>query len=63
MSIQFARGAETPTVIDRSRAQDGPTQVSVGIWVADINGIESAKQAFTADIAAVLRWKDSRLHK
>ena len=33
MSIQFARGAEMPTVIDRPRAQDGPTQVSVGIWI------------------------------
>jgi hypothetical protein len=26
-SVQFARGAEMPAVIDRPRAQDGPTQV------------------------------------
>src|SRR5712671_7928824 len=61
MSIQFARGADLPTVIDRPRAQDGPTQVSVGIWIADITSIDSAQQSFTAEIAVVLRWKDSRL--
>lgn len=61
MSIQFARGAEMPAVIDRPRAQDGPTQVSIGIWVADITGIDSAQQSFTAEIAVVLRWKDPRL--
>src|SRR5437879_1798851 len=61
MSIQFARGAEMPTVIDRPRAQDGPTQVSVGIWIADITSIDSAQQSFTAEVAIVLRWKDPRL--
>src|SRR6266850_2327192 len=61
MSIQFARGADLPTVIDRPRAQDGPTQVSVGIWIVDITSIDSAQQSFTAEIAVVLRWKDSRL--
>jgi len=61
MSIQFARGADLPTVIDRPRAQDGPTQVSVGIWIADITSIDSAQQSFTAEIAVVLRWKDPRL--
>jgi len=61
MSIQFARGAEMPTVIDRPRAQDGSTQVSIGIWVADITSIDSAQQSFTAEMALVLRWKDPRL--
>jgi hypothetical protein len=61
MSIQFARGAEMPTVIDRPRAQDGPTQVSVGIWIVDITNIDSAQQNFTADIAVVLQWKDARI--
>ena len=60
-SIQFARGAEMPAVIDRPRAQDGPTQVSVGIWIADITSIDSAQQSFTAEIAVVLRWRDPRL--
>ena len=61
MSIQFARGADLPTVIDRPITGDGPTQVSVGIWIADITSIDSAQQSFTAEIAVVLRWKDPRL--
>src|SRR5213082_1099036 len=61
MSIQFARGADLPTVIDRPITGDGPTQVSVGIWIADISSIDSAQQTFTAELAVVLRWKDSRL--
>src|SRR5213082_2866891 len=61
MSIQFARGADLPTVIDRPITGDGPTQVSVGIWIADISSIDSAQQTFTAEIAVVLRWKDPRL--
>jgi Neurotransmitter-gated ion-channel ligand binding domain len=61
MSIQFARGAEVPAVIGRPGAQDGPTQVSVGIWIADISNVDSAQQTFIAEVAVVLRWKDSRL--
>jgi len=61
MSSQVAHGAEMPAVIDRPRPQDGPTQVSVGIWIADITSIDSAQQSFTAEIAVVLRWKDPRL--
>ena len=58
---RLAHGAETPAVIDRPGADDGPTEVSVGIWMVDINKIDSAEQSFTADIAVVLHWKDARL--
>jgi hypothetical protein len=61
MSILPARGAETPTLIERPAAQAGPTQVSVGIWIVDVSNIDSAQQNFTADIALVLHWKDPRL--
>jgi hypothetical protein len=61
MSIQLARSAETPALIERPESGNGPTQVSVGIWIVDINSIDSAQQNFTADIAIVLRWKDARL--
>jgi hypothetical protein len=61
MSIQLARSAETSAPIERPEAEKGPTQVSVGIWIVDITNIDSAQQNFTADIAVVLRWKDSRL--
>jgi hypothetical protein len=61
MSIRLADSAEAPAVIDRPSAEDGPTHVSVGIWIADISNIDSAQQNFTADIAVVLQWKDTRL--
>ncbi len=60
-SIQPGLGAEAPMVIDRPAADFGPTQVFVGMWVVDISNIDSAQQNFTAEIAVVLRWKDSRL--
>ena len=61
ISILDARGAEMPAVIERPAAGNSPTQISVGIWVVDINSIDSAQQNFTADIAVVLQWKDARL--
>jgi Neurotransmitter-gated ion-channel ligand binding domain/Neurotransmitter-gated ion-channel transmembrane region len=59
--LAHVHGAEVPAVIDRPNADTGPTQVSVGIWIVDISGIDSAQQTFTADVATVLRWKDPRL--
>jgi hypothetical protein len=61
MSIQLVRSAETPNLIERPASGNGPTQVSVGIWIVDISKIDSAEQSFTAEVAVVLRWKDSRL--
>src|SRR6476620_11870970 len=61
MSILDAGGAEMPAVIERPRADDGPTRVSIGIWMVDITSIDSAQQSFTAEMALVLRWKDPRL--
>jgi hypothetical protein len=61
ISIQLARSAETPTLIERPNANSSPTQISVAIWFVDINSIDSAQQSFTADVFVVLRWKDPRL--
>jgi hypothetical protein len=61
MAIRSAGIAETPPLIDRPAPEAGPTEVSVGIWVVDLTKIDSAQQDFTADVAVVLRWKDSRL--
>src|SRR5467141_132288 len=60
-SLQLSHGAETRTLIDRPDPDSRPTQVSVDIFFVDINSIDSAQQTFTADIAVVLRWKDTRL--
>jgi len=59
--VQFARASEAPALIDRPNTDSGPTQISTLIWVVDINGIDSARQSFTADVVVVLRWKDPRL--
>src|SRR6476646_7182236 len=61
ISIQLARGAEAPALIERPLAEAGPTRISVGIWMVDITGIDSAQQNFTAEVAIVLRWRDPRL--
>ena len=61
MSIQLARSAEAPALIERPQTEAGPTRVSVGIWMADITSIDSAQQNFTAEVAVVLRWRDPRL--
>ena len=61
MSIPPVHRAEAPALIERPASGNGPTQVSVGIWIVDIANIDSAQQNFTADIAIVLRWKDARL--
>jgi len=61
LSIRLTLGSEAPALIDRPNADSGPTQISVGIWVADISNIDSAQQNFTAELAVVLRWQDSRL--
>jgi hypothetical protein len=60
-SIQLARSAEAPILIEHPNALAGPIQISVGIWVVDINSIDSAQQSFTADVAVILQWKDPRL--
>src|SRR5215472_13489721 len=59
--VRFACGLEMPASIERPEAETGPTQVAVGIWIVDINSINSAEQSFTAEIAVILRWKDPRL--
>ena len=46
MSVQLARGAEAPGVIDRPGSGNGPTKVSTGIWIVDITAIDSAQQNF-----------------
>jgi hypothetical protein len=60
-AIQWTQGAEALHLIERPNAGAGPTQVSVGIWIVDINSIDSAQQSFTADVVIILQWKDPRL--
>jgi hypothetical protein len=61
MSTRLAQSAETPALIERPASGNGPTEISVGIWIVDISNIDSAQQNFTAEIALLLRWRDPRL--
>jgi len=45
----------------RPDAKAGPTNVSVGIWLGDIDSVDSAQQNFVASVFIVLQWKDRRL--
>ena len=60
-SMQLVHSAEPPALIERPNANSGPTQISVAVWIVDINSIDSAQQSFTADVFTVLRWRDPRL--
>ena len=58
-----AADAPAPLASEAARpgAKDGPTRVSMGIWVADITQIDSAAQTFSANLGVLLSWRDPRL--
>ena len=39
----------------------GPTQVSIGIWIADLSRIDSAEQTFAANLVVGINWRDASL--
>jgi len=39
----------------------GPTQVSIGVWIADLTSIDSANQRFAANLVLALHWRDPSL--
>ena len=39
----------------------GPTQVSIGIWIADLSRIDSAEQTFAANLVLGISWRDPSL--
>jgi hypothetical protein len=57
MSIQLARSAETPALIERPASGNGPTQVSVGLWTVDIGKIDS--EAVTSSSVPARQWNHS----
>lgn len=38
-----------------------PTKIEYGVFAIDVRAIDSARQAFDADVALILRWRDPRL--
>jgi len=47
--------------LSRPGAKEGPTKVSVGMWLLDIDSIDSSAQNFVANFFVMLSWKDPRL--
>lgn len=45
----------------RPNAENGPTKVTVSLYVMDIEGINNKKQSFTLDLIVRYTWKDPRL--
>jgi Neurotransmitter-gated ion-channel ligand binding domain/Neurotransmitter-gated ion-channel transmembrane region len=45
----------------RPVAGNGPTEVSVGIYVVNIESINSAEQSYRATVALAMKWNDPRL--
>ena len=57
-----------PVEADELRIQMGrpgsngkPTSVEVGIWIIDIDSIDSVAQSFAANVFIILKWNDPRL--
>ncbi len=47
--------------ISRPEADKGPTKVYGGMWLIDIDSIDSSAQNFVANVFTIFRWKDPRL--
>ena len=48
-------------VLSRPEPEAGPTKVSVVVWVANIDKIDSVAQTFSAHMFLAARWQDPRL--
>jgi len=47
--------------VSRPEAEKGPTKVYGGMWLIDIDSIDSSAQNFVANVFVIFRWKDPRL--
>jgi hypothetical protein len=52
---------EATSALSRPEAEAGPTEVSVVVWVANIDKIDSVAQTFSAHMFLAARWQDPRL--
>ena len=60
---QEAGRCEVPPGINATRPDPPgtPTNVSVGLWVNDLRGIDDARQSYDADLVILMSWTDPRL--
>lgn len=45
----------------RPNAHEGPTKVYGGMWLIDVDSVDSSAQNFVANVFVIFRWKDTRL--
>ena len=59
-SMILAMTASAATFVDVARPleAEGPTQVRVGIFIVDVDDIQTDEQAFHANVVFQLRWRD-----
>jgi len=59
----FAKEAEpvVQKIPSRPSPEKGPTEVSIVVWVVDIDNIDSAAQNFMANVYFEMEWKDPQL--
>ncbi|MDH4047262.1 MAG: hypothetical protein OEV63_03905 [Gammaproteobacteria bacterium] len=61
LSAQGVDSMGSDRIGDRPNAAGGPTIVSVGLYVIDIDAIDDAEQRFSADLFVNIGWQDPRL--
>jgi len=63
VAAQDARRCEVPPGINATRPDPPgvPTDVSVGLWLNDLRGINDARQSYDADLVMLMSWTDPRL--
>ena len=65
VSLALSAPPKVPDLaVEPPKASAGPTIVQVGLWLVDIDSIDSAAQSFVANVFVQLNWRDERLaHK
>lgn len=66
-SVALAGSASAATAIPgeysgaRPGAGNGPTEVTIGLYLIDVSSVTASDESFTADLFMLLRWRDPRL--
>jgi len=63
-SVVLAQGLgpqPNPLVSERPNAAAGPTPVTLGVYIIDIDEIDDVKQQFSVDMFVRITWQDARL--
>lgn len=59
--ILLMAAVQARATLNRPASGQGPTRVTVAVYIADVDGIDSAEQNFTANVYMEYRWQDESL--